>query len=69
MEKQKKLFNQSSLAVRSVVNYEAYTIGLPTHQLYDTRAALSQYLIRNSSRNATIQRFSLEIQAQAGSFK
>ena len=69
MEKQKKLFNQSSLAARAVINYEGYAQGPPVHQLYDTRAALSQYLIRNSSRNASIQKFSLEIQAQAGSFK
>jgi hypothetical protein len=69
MEKQKKLFNQGSMHSQSVSNYDTYANALPAAQLFSTRAVCAQYLIRNSSRNASIQKFSLEIQAQAGSYK
>jgi hypothetical protein len=57
-----------SRAITTYNNWARYPVGAQTAVDIDDRAVQAQYLMRNTSRNASIDQFSLEIQSAAGNY-
>ena len=71
MEKDQKMFCQEGLGKFRIRNYEdwqRYDEGNQSITQIDDRSVQAQYLIRNTSRNASIDKFALEIQSAAGNY-
>ena len=71
MQKSMDMINQDSLHARAILNYSDWgptNGGAVVSDTVDTRAIHAQYLMRNTSRNASIDQFSLEIQSAAGAY-
>lgn len=71
MQKSMDMVNQSGLQKRQILNYgdwALYPVGAQTATDIDDRAVMAQYLMRNTSRNASIDKFELAIQSAAGNY-
>ena len=71
MQKSIEMTNQESLHSRGIVSYADWTLAdagaIPVTNV-DSRALAAQYLMRNTSRNASIEKFELSIQSAAGNY-
>ena len=71
MQKTMDMTNHSSLHERAILSYAdwtRYNVGAVASGNIDSRAVHAQYLMRNTMRNASIDKFSLEIQSAAGNY-
>ena len=71
MQKGIEMTNHSSIHERGIVSYANWTLAnagaIPVANV-DSRALAAQYLMRNTSRNASIDKFELSIQSAAGNY-
>ena len=72
MQKSMDMVNQKGLGSHEIISYANWAGrangARAAHVSVDQRAVMAQYLMRNTSRNASIDKFSLEIQSASGNY-